>query len=170
MPSILEPAPDFRAPAVVGQGDFIDVALSDYRGKYVVLFFYPLDFTTVCPTEIMEFSRRLPEFEALNTRLLGASCDSQFSHKAWLQHALGEVKYPLVADFTKDIARSYGVLRADGYPSRATFIVDPEGVLQYACQHSPNVGRSVSEILRSLDAIQTGQLTPVEWKRGQATL
>ena len=170
MLNLLQQAPDFNASAVVGRGDFKDVALSDYRGKHVVLFFYPLDFTFVCPTEIMEFSRRHNEFRALNTQIIGASCDSKYSDKAWVDNGLGELNYPLVADFTKEIARAYGALLPDGFPTRATFIIDPEGVVQYASYHNPNVGRSVSETLRVLEAVQTGQKCPVEWKRGEKTL
>jgi alkyl hydroperoxide reductase subunit AhpC len=170
MVAILEKAPEFKGTAVIGRGDFKDVALADYRGKYVVLFFYPLDFTFVCPTEIMEFSRRNKEFKELNTQVIGASCDSQYSHKAWIENGLGEIHFPLLADFTKEVARSYGALLSDGFPTRATFIIDPEGVVQYAAYHSPNVGRSVSETLRVLEAVQTGQKCPVEWHRGDKTL
>jgi peroxiredoxin (alkyl hydroperoxide reductase subunit C) len=155
MISILQKAPEFKASAVVGRGDFREVSLSEYRGKYVVLFFYPLDFTFVCPTEIMEFSRRFGEFKAINTQILGASCDSLFSHKMWMETGLGELNYPLLPD---------------GYPTRATYIIDPEGVLQYMALNNPNVGRSVTETLRVLEAIQTGEKCPVEWRKGEKTL
>lgn len=170
MAGILQKAPEFRAQAVVGHGDVKDIALSDYRGKWVVLFFYPLDFTFVCPTEIMEFSRRHAEFKALDAQILGASCDSVYSHKAWLENGLGELAYPLIADFTKEIARAYGALLPAGHPTRATFIIDPEGIVQYASFHNPNVGRSVSETMRVLEAVRTGHRTPVEWKQGEKTL
>src|SRR5688572_24412158 len=98
MVSVLEKAPDFTAPAVVGRGDFKEISLSDFRGKYVVLFFYPLDFTFVCPTEIKEFSKRSEEFKRLNAQVLGASCDSKYSHKAWIENGLGDLNYPLLAD------------------------------------------------------------------------
>ncbi|HEY3448522.1 MAG TPA: peroxiredoxin [Myxococcales bacterium] len=168
--ALLQKAPEFRAPAVVGQGDFTEVQLSDYAGKYVVLVFYPLDFTFVCPTELMEFGRRNAEFKELGAQVLGISCDSKYSHKAWLEHALGPLPFPLVSDYTKSITASYGALLADGHPSRATFIIDPDGVVQYASFHNPNVGRAVGEVLRVLEAVRTGSLTPVEWKKGQPTL
>jgi peroxiredoxin 2/4 len=170
MIGLLEKAPEFRAPAVVGEGDFAEVALGDYRGKYVVLFFYPQDFTFVCPTEIVEFGRRYPEFKELGAQVLGVSCDSQYSHKAWLESALGHLPYPLLADFTKEIAAAYGTLLPGGFPTRATFVIDGEGVVQYAAYHNPNVGRSVSEVLRVLAAVTTHEKTPAEWKKGQPTL
>jgi alkyl hydroperoxide reductase subunit AhpC len=168
--NLLEKAPEFRAPAVVGQGDFTEVGLSDYRGKYVVLVFYPLDFTYVCPTEILEFGRRNSEFKEMGAQVLGISCDSQYSHKAWLEHALGGLPFPLVADYTKSIAAAYGALLPAGFPGRVTFIIDPDGDIQYACFNNPNVGRSVGEVLRVLEAIRTGEKTPAEWKKGDKTL
>ena len=170
MIGLLQKAPEFRAPAVVGEGDFAEVALSDYRGKYVVLFFYPLDFTFVCPTEIMEFGRRYSEFKERNAQVLGVSCDSQYSHKAWLEGSLGHLPFPLVSDYTKEVATAYGALLPGGFPARATFIIDPEGVVQYAAYHSPDVGRSVGEVMRVLEAVSTHEKTPVEWKKGQPTL
>jgi peroxiredoxin 2/4 len=176
MVKLLQMAPDFRATAVVGRGDFKEIALADYRttptqaGKYVVLFFYPFDFTFVCPTEIMEFSRRSNEFKAINAQVLGASCDSKFSHKAWVDNGLGELNYPLLSDFTKEIATAYGCLLEAGAPARATYIIDPDGVIQHMSINNPNVGRSVSETLRVLEAIQTGAKCPVEWRKGEKTL
>jgi peroxiredoxin (alkyl hydroperoxide reductase subunit C) len=171
MVAILQQAPDFKAPAVVpGSSEYPEIALSDFRGKWVVLFFYPLDFTFVCPTEIMEFSRRYGEFKELGAEILGVSCDSVYSHRAWLENALGELAYPLLSDYTKEMATAYGALLPAGHPTRATFIIDPEGIVQYASFNNPNVGRSVSEILRVLEAVQTGRLTPVEWKTGESTL
>lgn len=170
MISLLQKAPDFRLPAVVGEGDFAEVSLSDYHGKHVVLFFYPLDFTFVCPTEIMEFGRRYAEFKELGAEIIGMSCDSQYSHKAWLENALGHLPYPLASDYTKATAAAYGALLPGGFPARATFIIDPEGIIQYASFHSPDVGRSVSEVLRVLDAVHSGSMTPAEWKKGQPTL
>jgi peroxiredoxin (alkyl hydroperoxide reductase subunit C) len=168
---VLQKAPEFTLPAVVGNGDFKDVSLADYRGKFVVLFFYPLDFTFVCPTEIQEFSKREAEFKGLNAQVLGCSVDSKFSHKAWIQNGLGQLTYPLLSDFNKDVARKYGALLEDqGVATRATFIIDPNGVLQYANYHNTDVGRSVSETLRVLQAIQTGERCPAEWKPGAKTL
>src|SRR5690606_31137981 len=168
MVQVLQKAPDFQAKAVVGKGDFTTVSLSDYKGKWVVLFFYPLDFTFVCPTEIQEFSNRYDEFKALNAEALGVSVDSEHSHKAWINDGLGELKYALLADLTKELSRKYGALLEDqGFATRATFIIDPDGIIQYANYHNPNVGRSVSEVLRVLQACQTGERCPAEWKPGQ---
>lgn len=168
MIQVLQKAPNFTAQAVVGAGDFKEISLSDYAGKWVVLFFYPLDFTFVCPTEIQEFSKRGDEFKALNAVVLGASTDSVHSHKAWINNGLGQLSYPLLADYTKEIARKYGALLEDkGIATRATFIIDDKGVLQYASYNSPDVGRSISEVLRTLQAAQTGERCPAEWKPGQ---
>lgn len=167
MVQVLQKAPDFTAKAVVGKGDFTTVSLSDYKGKWLVLFFYPLDFTFVCPTEIQEFSNRYEEFKALNCEILGGSVDSEYSHKAWINNGLGELKYPLFSDLKKEISRKYGALLEDqGISTRATFIIDPDGIIQWASYNSPNVGRSVSEVLRILQAAQTGERCPAEWKPG----
>ena len=164
-------APDFTADAVIGKGDFKKISLADFRGKWVVMFFYPLDFTFVCPTEITEFSKRDEEFKKLNAVVLGVSVDSVHSHKAWINGNLGEIRYPLLSDMTRELSRKYGALIEEkGFATRATFIVDPEGTLQYALYHNTNVGRSVSETLRVLDAIQTGERCPAEWKKGEKTL
>src|SRR4051812_38625753 len=158
-------APEFSLEAVVGNGDFKNVSLKDYRGKWVVLFFYPLDFTFVCPTEIQEFSKREAEFKKLNSVVLGCSVDSKYSHKAWIGSTLGQITYPLLSDMGREVARKYGALiEESGHTTRATFIVDPEGVLQYALYHNTNVGRSVGETLRVVEALQTGERCPVEWK------
>ena len=168
---VLQKAPEFTLPAVVGNGDFKDVSLADYRGKFVVLFFYPLDFTFVCPTEIQEFSKREAEFKGLNAQVLGCSVDSKFSHKAWIQNGLGQLTYPLMSDLNKEVARKYGaLLEEQGIATRATFIINPQGVLQYANYHNTDVGRSVSETLRVLQAVQTGERCPAEWKPGAKTL
>lgn len=164
-------APEFSMDAVVGKGDFKKISLSDYKGKWVVLFFYPLDFTFVCPTEILEFSKRDEEFKKMNAVVIGASVDSKHSHKAWINASLGELRYPLASDMNRDVSRKYGALIEDsGFTTRATFIIDPEGVMQYALYHNTNVGRSVSETLRVLEALQTGDRCPVDWKKGEKTL
>jgi alkyl hydroperoxide reductase subunit AhpC len=164
-------APEFTEEAVIGSGDFKKVSLSDYKGKWVVLFFYPLDFTFICPTEITEFSKRDKEFKDLNAVVLGCSTDSKHSHKAWIKGDLGQLAHPLIADFTKKIARDYGVLdEADGIAYRGTFIIDPQGVVVTESVNVPRIGRSVSETLRLLQAAQTGELCPVEWKSGGKTL
>jgi alkyl hydroperoxide reductase subunit AhpC len=171
MDRVYEMAPDFTAPTAEGNGEIGEVTLSALRGRWVVLFFYPLDFTFVCPTEILEFSKRAREFEAMNASVLGCSVDSQYSHKAWIEHGLGELAIPLVSDITKRISRDYGALLEDkGIATRATYVIDPQGIVQYACFHNTAIGRSVSETLRVLEALQTGEKCPVDWRPGARTL
>jgi peroxiredoxin (alkyl hydroperoxide reductase subunit C) len=152
------------------------VSLDDYKGKWLVMLFYPLDFTFVCPTELLAFSDRIEEFKNAGAEVLGVSTDSKFSHRAWIQtprdqNGIQGLRYPLGADFTKQVARDYGVLIEDkGIALRGLFIVDPEGVLQYKVVHQLNVGRSVDETLRVLQALQEGGLCPADWKPGQKTL
>lgn len=166
-----EPAPTFTLDAVIGS-EFKKVSLTDYRGKWVVLFFYPLDFTFVCPTEIRGFNEKLDEFRKLNAVVLGASVDSKYSHLAWIKRGdLGNLNYPLLSDFKKEVVEHYGILdEKEGVALRGLFIIDPDGVLQYQLVHNLSVGRSVDEILRVLEALQTGELCPVGWHPGQKTL
>jgi peroxiredoxin (alkyl hydroperoxide reductase subunit C) len=170
MSLVTKKAPDFTTEAVVGDGDFKTISLADFKGKYVVLFFYPADFTFICPTEIQEFSRRHKEFTEANAVILGCSTDSKHSHKAWIKNGLGALNHPLLADFTKTIARDYGALLDDGTALRATFIIDPDGIVQHASYNADLLGRSVSETLRLVQAVQTGERCPVEWKPGVKTL
>jgi len=171
MSLVTKKAPDFTVDAVVGDGDFKRISLSDYKGKYVVLFFYPADFTFICPTEIQEFSRRYEEFRGLNCEVLGASTDSKHSHKAWIKGGLGKLNHPLLADFNKTIARDYdALLEESGVALRATIIIDPNGIVQHASYNADLLGRSVSETLRLVQALQTGERCPVEWKPGAKTL
>jgi alkyl hydroperoxide reductase subunit AhpC len=170
-----KPAPGFTLDALVGKEpgkEFARVSLSDYRGKWVVLFFYPLDFSFVCPTEIKGFNDALESFKKLNAVVLGASVDSKFSHLAWLQRGdLGNLKYPLLSDFKKAAATQYGILdEKEGAAMRGLFIIDPDGVIQYQLVHNLSVGRSVDETLRVLEALQTGELCPLGWKPGEKTL
>ncbi|MFM2063903.1 MAG: hypothetical protein RLZZ507_3574 [Cyanobacteriota bacterium] len=173
-------APDFTATAVADQ-EFKDIKLSDYRGKYVVLFFYPLDFTFVCPTEITAFSDRYEEFKNLNTEVLGVSVDSEFSHLAWIQTdrksgGVGDLNYPLVSDIKKEISAAYNVLDpAAGIALRGLFIIDKDGVIQHATINNLAFGRSVEETLRTLQAIQHVQSHPDEvcpagWQPGEKTM
>lgn len=173
-------APDFEAVAVFDQ-EFAKVKLSDYLNKkYVVLFFYPLDFTFVCPTEITAFSDRFEKFAELNTEVLGVSVDSEFSHLAWLQTerdagGLGDLKYPLVSDLKKEISSAYNVLTDEGIALRGLFIIDKEGVIQHSTINNLAFGRSVDETLRVLQAIQYVQTNPEEvcpanWKPGDKTM
>jgi peroxiredoxin (alkyl hydroperoxide reductase subunit C) len=166
-----EPAPNFSLDAVIGK-EFKKVSLTDYRGKWVVLFFYPLDFTFVCPTEIRGFNEKLDAFKELNAVVLSASVDSKFSHLAWIQRGdLGDMKYPLLSDFKKEVAERYGILdNNEGVALRGLFIIDPDGVLQYQLVHNLSVGRSVEETLRVLEALQTGELCPIGWHKGEKTL
>jgi len=163
-------APTFDVETAITGGGFSRAKLSDYKGKWLVLFFYPLDFTFVCPTEITEFSKRSNEFKALDAEVLGGSTDSVHSHKAWLKE-LGDLNFPLFSDMSHDMSWDYGVLLPDdGITLRGTFIIDPDGILRYALYHDLGVGRSVSETLRVLEALQTGELCPVGWEKGGETL
>jgi len=171
MPTVLEKAPRFKATAVVRKGEFEPFDLDEYEGSWVVLAFYPADFTIVCPTELLELSRRAKEFAALNAEVVAISTDSKHAHRAWIGMDLGALAFPLVADPRKEITRAYGALiEQEGVAARATFIIDPAGVIQFTSVHPPSVGRSVSEILRVLEGLQTGENVPVEWNRGAPTL
>ena len=164
-------APDFEVDAVVGSGDFKKIRLSEFTGKWVALFFYPLDFTFVCPTEIREFNSRHDDFLKRNAVVIGGSTDSKFSHKAWIEKDLGPLKFPLIADFTKKVASEYGILREEmGVANRGVFLIDPDQKIRYMVVHDLGVGRSVDEVLRVLSALQTGANCPAEWKPGQKTL
>jgi alkyl hydroperoxide reductase subunit AhpC len=165
------PAPLFILDAVVNQ-EFKKVSLSDYLGKWVVLFFYPGDFTFVCPTEIKGFNKSLDEFTKANAEVLAVSVDSKYSHLAWIKSgALDKLQYPLLSDFSKNTARAYGVLDGDqGSARRGLFIIDLNGVIQYRVVHSDKVGRSVDETLRVLKALQTEELCPLNWKPGDKTI
>jgi peroxiredoxin 2/4 len=170
-----EMAPGFALDALVGTEkgkEFRKVTLNEYRGRWVVLFFYPNDFTFVCPTEIKGFNAALEEFKKLNAVVLGASTDSKFSHLAWVQRGeLGALQFPLLSDLKKETAISYGALdEKEGVALRALYIIDPEGVLQYQVVHNLDVGRSVDETLRVLEALQTGSLCPLGWHPGDKTL
>lgn len=164
-----QPAPQFTAEAVSGD-QFVKVNLSDYAGKWVVLFFWPLDFTFVCPTEVTAFSKRLNEFKALGAEVVGASIDSKFTHLAW-KEKIGDIGYPMVSDITKEISSLYEVLReSDGVALRGLFIIDPDGMVRYEVVHDLSIGRNVDEVLRVLKALQTGELCPVDWEEGMDTL
>ena len=168
MPMIGQPAPQFNAPAVVDGGDFKDIKLSDYKGKWVVLFFYPLDFTFVCPTEITQFRDSLKDFRSEGAEVIGVSIDSVHSHRRWIKDDLGNLGYPLIGDVTKRLSRDYGVLLEDkGIATRGTFIIDPEGRIQYMGIHNLNVGRDSKEILRVLTGLKTGELCGAEKKKGE---
>lgn len=161
---------DFEIAAFL-DGEIKKIKLSEYKGKWVVLFFYPLDFTFVCPTEIKGFANKEKEFNESDCMILGASTDSAHSHKAWVEKDLQEVKFPLLADTNHNLSIQFGVLlEKEGIALRGTFIIDPEGVLKYSVVSDLNVGRSVEETFRVLKALQTGGLCPVDWKPGEETL
>ena len=169
-------APDFKATTVMEDGSIKDVKLSDYRGKYVVLFFYPLDFTFVCPTEVIAMSDRIEEFEVRNAQVLGVSVDSQFSHVAWRntprkKGGIGDINYPLVSDLDKSISRNFGVLvEKPGIALRGLFIIDKLGKIRHITINDLPLGRNVDEVLRVLDAVQFnekyGEVCPANWKQG----
>lgn len=165
-------APEFKAQAYVA-GQMKDVALKDFlnQGKWVCLFFYPLDFTFVCPTEIRDFAATESMFKEAGCELVACSTDSTHSHKAWFERDLKEVKFPVLADTSHKISRDYGVLiEEQGIALRGTFLIDPKGVLQHMTVNALGVGRSADETLRTLTALKTGELCPANWKKGQATI
>ncbi|MFA6571349.1 MAG: peroxiredoxin [Bacteroidota bacterium] len=174
-------APKFKGKSLVG-GDatilspdnaFKDISLDDYKGKWVVLFFYPLDFTFVCPTEIEEFGKNYEEFKKLNTEVIACSTDSHHSHLAWRSNhpGLKKLPYPMIADPTHEISRSFEILKEEtGYALRGLYIIDPNGKLQYSVIHPEDVGRNSKEVLRVLQALQTGEKTPCNWVAGEKTL
>ena len=175
---VTKEAPDFTADAVVGE-EFKTVKLSDYRGKYVVLFFYPLDFTFVCPTEIIAYSDKIDEFRKRGAEVLGVSVDSKFSHLAWIRTprpdgGLGGLKFPLVSDITKKISSDYGVLVDSGVALRGTFLIDKNGILRHALINDLPLGRNIDESIRMLDALhffeQHGEVCPANWKPGALTI
>ncbi len=168
---VSRPAPDFTLEGYAPDGSFKQYSLKDHRGKWVVLFFYPLDFTFICPTEITEFSTLNGDFEKLNAVVFGASTDSCHSHKAWCETKLGKLAYPLLSDMSHAASSAYGVLIEEkGVALRGTFVIDPDGILRYALYHDMGVGRSVKEVLRVVEALQTGELCPASWAPGKPTL
>jgi len=177
MPSLVsKPAPDFTADAVMPDGSFKQIKLSDYRGKYVILFFYPLDFTFVCPTEIIAFSAKTDEFKQRNTEIIGVSIDSKFSHLAWRntdrkKGGLGQINYPLVGDVTKQISKDYDVLADIGVAFRGLFLIDKNGIVQHQLINNLPLGRNIDEALRMVEALQYhekhGEVCPANWKEGE---
>lgn len=176
---VTKPAPGFKAQAVLNDGSFKEISLDQYKGKYVLLFFYPLDFTFVCPTEIIAFSDSAAEFEKLNVQILGVSVDSHYSHLAWRnvprdQGGLGQINYPLVADIKKEIARAYDVLVNDAVALRGLFLIDKDGIVRHQVVNDLPLGRSVDEALRMVKALQffekNGEVCPANWKEGSRTI
>ncbi len=164
-----QPAPQFKMEGYF-KGKMAHYSLEDYKGKWVVLFFYPLDFTFVCPTELIELNKRIQDFEALGAQVLGVSVDSVYSHQAWARE-IGDFDYPLLSDMTKSVSFDYNVLKEDaGLAFRGTFIIDPEGVLRSYTVNDLPVGRNIDEIFRLVEAFKTGELCPVGWNKGHKTL
>jgi alkyl hydroperoxide reductase subunit AhpC len=175
---VQQPAPHFACEAVVNC-EFKDVSLSDYKGKYLVLFFYPLDFTFVCPTEILAFNDRVEEFRKIGCEVVAASVDSKFTHLAWLNTprkdgGIAGVTIPLLADLKKDVARDYGVLLPDGVALRGLFVIDPKGIVRHITINDLPIGRSVDEALRVVQAVQFadqhGEVCPANWTPGKDTM
>ena len=174
---VTQPAPDFEATAVMPNNTFNEsFKLSGLKGKYVVLFFYPLDFTFVCPSEIIAFDRKLAEFKERGCEVVAVSVDSHFSHFAWKntpvdKGGIGNVQFPIVADITKSISRDYGVLFNDSIALRGLFLIDREGVVRHALINDLPLGRNVDEAIRTLDALQHvekhGEVCPANWKKGE---
>ena len=176
---VTKEAPDFTAQAVMPNNEFGELKLSKFRGKYVVLLFYPLDFTFVCPSEIIAFDKALDKFKEKNAEVIGVSVDSHFTHLAWKntpreKGGIGNVQYPIVADITKEIARSYGVLFNESVALRGLFLIDKEGTIRHALVNDLPLGRNVDEALRLLDALQFtekhGEVCPANWREGEEAM
>lgn len=175
---VAHPAPDFKAPAVLPDGTIReDFTLSELRGKYVVLFFWPLDFTFVCPTEILAHDHRMPQFRERNVEVVGVSIDSHFTHFAWrntpvAEGGIGPVQFPIVADIRHAITRAYGVEHPDGVALRASFLIDRNGIVQHQVVNNLPIGRNVEDMLRVIDALQFteihGEVCPAGWQKGES--
>lgn len=176
---VQKPAPQWKADALIGE-EFKTLSSADFKGKWVCLFFYPLDFTFVCPTEITAFNDAAKKFKELNCEVVGCSVDSKFSHLAWAktprkEGGLGKLEIPLLADIKKDIGRDYGVLiEESGITLRGLFLINPEGKVQYQLVHDLGIGRNVDEVVRVLSALQevakTGEVCPANWTPGKQTM
>jgi peroxiredoxin (alkyl hydroperoxide reductase subunit C) len=177
MSLVTKKAPDFATTAVMTDGSFRELSLADYHGQYVILFFWPLNFTFVCPTEIIAFSDAAKEFAKRGVQLLGCSTDSHFAHLAWRnmprsEGGIGEVDFPLLADTRRAISEAYGVLLPDGIALRGLFLIDKNGVVRHELVNDLPLGRSVDEALRLVDALQffeqNGEVCPANWNKGQS--
>lgn len=176
---VTQAAPDFTANAVMPDNSFGSITLSALKGKYVVLFFYPLDFTFVCPSEILAFNKKVAEFKEKNCELIGVSVDSRFTHLAWKNTAIenggiGNIQYPLVEDLNKEIAKSYGILLGGSVALRGLFLIDTKGVVRHAVINDLPLGRNVDEAIRMVDALQFtethGEVCPANWKQGDEAM
>lgn len=174
---VTKPAPEFKAQTVMPDNSIEELSLSDLRGdRYAVVFFWPLDFTFVCPSEIIAFDRKLPEFKARNCEVIGVSVDSHFTHLAWKNTSrerggIGDVQFPMVADLSKQISRDYGVLFDESVALRGTFLIDRKGIVRHALINDLPLGRNIDEALRILDALQYtevhGEVCPANWRTGE---
>jgi len=176
---VTKEAPDFTAQAVMADNSMQELSLSSFRGKHVILFFYPLDFTFVCPSEILAFNKKLSEFKKRNCEIIGVSVDSQFTHFAWKNTqvndgGIGNIQFPLVADLDKSISQNYGVLLQDGVALRGLFLIDKEGIVRHETINDLPLGRNVDEAIRMLDALQFvekyGEVCPANWKPGEDSM
>ncbi len=176
---VTKKAPEFKAQAVLADNTIKEISLEDYKGKYKLLFFYPLDFTFVCPSEILAFNSKIDQFKEKGVEVLGVSVDSEFTHLAWKKTAIndggiGNIQYPLIADITKNIAREYGVLFNEAVALRGLFLIDKENVIRHAVVNDLPLGRSVDEALRMVDALQFtdqhGEVCPANWKEGEKAM
>lgn len=176
MLTVTDKFPEFSLQAVVSRQkgkEFSTITNKTHEGKWLVMFFWPMDFTFVCPTEIAEFAHRSADFAQRGAQVLGASTDTEYVHLAWREHHadLKELSIPMLADTKRELSTALGILHPSaGVPLRATYIVDPQGIIRFVSVNDLSVGRSVDEVLRVLDALQTGELCPVNWKKGQKTL
>jgi peroxiredoxin (alkyl hydroperoxide reductase subunit C) len=174
---VTKEAPDFKAPAVLGNNTIVeDFTLSQFKGKYVLLFFYPLDFTFVCPSEIIAFNKKLDEFKKRGVEVVGVSVDSQFTHFAWKstpvnKGGIGDIQFPLVADLSKSIAKEYGVLFDEAIALRGLFLIDKDGIVRHSTINDLPLGRNVDEAIRMVDALQffeeNGEVCPANWQKGE---
>jgi peroxiredoxin (alkyl hydroperoxide reductase subunit C) len=176
---VTQPAPDFTAQAVMPDNTFAELKLSSFQGQYVVLFFYPLDFTFVCPSEIIAFDKAIKKFQDRNTQVIGVSVDSHFTHLAWKntprdKGGIGQVQYPLVSDLSKQVSKDYGVLCGEEVSLRGLFLIDKEGVVRHAVINDLPLGRNVDEALRMVDALQYtekhGEVCPANWRDGEEAM
>lgn len=175
MMTIGQKLPEFKLQSVVSTepgNEFREITNESYKGQWQVLFFWPMDFTFICPTEIAEFGKRYRDFEDRDAQLLGASTDTHFVHLAWRNNHkdLAALPYPMLADTKKELSEALGILHEDGVALRATFIIDPDGIIRWVNVNDLSVGRSVDETLRVLDALQTDELCPCNWQPGEVTL
>ncbi len=171
-----EKFPEFKLKACVSREkgkEFGDINNANFKGSWAVMFFWPLDFTFVCPTEIAEFNKAQKDFQSREAKLFGISCDSEFVHLAWRNNHddLKNLSFPMIADYNKSLSQDLGILHPEvGAPLRATYIVDPDGIIRWVSVNDLSVGRNVKEVVRTLDALQTDELCPCNWEKGQATL